>query len=123
MGPYFVSLATDEQKQRWLPGYISGELIGAIAMTEPGAGSDLAGIRTSAVRDGDDWILNGSKTFISSGFNSDLLIVVARTNPGAGHKSFSLLVVERDMEGFHRGPKLDNMGLHPPDPPHLHFTN
>ncbi|MDT7764603.1 MAG: hypothetical protein QOC63_4023 [Mycobacterium sp.] len=127
VGPYFASLSTDEQKQRWLPGYITGELIGAIAMTEPGAGSDLAGIKTSAVRDGSskdaDWILNGSKTFISAGINSDLVIVVARTNPDAGHKGFSLLVVERDMAGFARGRKLDKMGLHAADTAELHFEN
>lgn len=102
VGPYFKDLATAEQKQRWLPGFVSGELIGAIAMSEPGAGSDLAGIRTTAVRSGDDWILNGSKTFISAGINSDLIIVVARTDPSAGHKGLSLLVVERGMEGFER---------------------
>jgi alkylation response protein AidB-like acyl-CoA dehydrogenase len=123
VGPYFASLSTDEQKERWLPGYISGELIGAIAMTEPGAGSDLAGIKTTAVRDGDDWILNGSKTFISAGINSDLVIVVARTDPEAGHKGFSLLVVERGMEGFERGRKLDKMGLHAADTAELHFEN
>jgi long-chain-acyl-CoA dehydrogenase len=126
VGPYLTSLGTEEQQERWLPGYATGEIIGAIAMSEPGAGSDLAGIRTSAVRDGSgngDWILNGSKTFISSGFNSDLLIVVARTNPDAGHKSFSLLVVERDMEGFSRGRKLDKMGLHAADTAELHFDN
>jgi len=123
VGPYFASLATDEQKERWLPGYVTGELIGAIAMTEPGAGSDLAGIKTSAVRDGDNWILNGSKTFISAGINSDLVIVVARTDPNAGHKGFSLLVVERGMEGFERGRKLDKMGLHAADTAELHFEN
>ena len=99
VAPYLKSLANAEQQARWLPGFITGELIGAIAMSEPGAGSDLAGIRTTAVRDGDDWILNGAKTFISAGFNSDLVIVVARTDPGAGHKGFSLLVVERGMDG------------------------
>jgi alkylation response protein AidB-like acyl-CoA dehydrogenase len=123
VGPYLASLGTEEQQQRWLPGYIAGETIGAIAMSEPGAGSDLAGIRTSAVRDGDDWILNGSKTFISSGFNSDLVIVVVRTDPGAGHKSFSLLVVERGMAGFTRGRKLEKMGLHAADTAELHFDN
>jgi alkylation response protein AidB-like acyl-CoA dehydrogenase len=127
VGPYLASLATDEQKQRWLPGYITGELIGAIAMTEPGAGSDLAGIKTSAVRDGSsedaDWIVNGSKTYISAGINSDLVIVVARTDPEAGHRGFSLLVVERDMEGFTRGRKLDKMGLHAADTAELHFEN
>jgi alkylation response protein AidB-like acyl-CoA dehydrogenase len=123
VGPYFVNLANDEQQERWLPGYIAGELIGAVAMTEPGAGSDLAGIKTSAVRDGDDWILNGSKTFISAGINSDLVVVVARTDPEAGHKGFSLLVVERGMEGFTRGRKLDKMGLHAADTAELHFEN
>src|SRR5277367_3610239 len=123
VGPYFSSLANDEQRQRWLPGIISGELIGAVAMSEPGAGSDLAGIRTSAVRDGNDWILNGNKTFISSGINADLVVVVARTNPGAGHKGFSLLVVERGMDGFTRGRKLDKMGQHSQDTAELHFDN
>jgi alkylation response protein AidB-like acyl-CoA dehydrogenase len=123
VGPYFASLATDEQKERWLPGYITGELIGAIAMTEPGAGSDLAGIKTTAVRDGDDWILNGSKTFISAGINCDLVIVVARTDPEAGHKGFSLLVVERGMEGFERGRNLAKMGLHAQDTAELSFTD
>ena len=123
VGPYFKSLCTDEQKQRWLPGIISGETIVAIAMTEPGAGSDLAGIRTSGVRDGDDWIVNGSKTFISSGINCDLVVVVARTDPEAGHKGFTLLVVERDMVGFERGRKLDKMGLHSQDTAELHFEN
>lgn len=123
VGPYFANLATEEQQERWLPGYISGELIGAVAMTEPGAGSDLAGIKTTAVRDGDDWILNGSKTFISAGINSDLVVVVARTDPDAGHKGFSLLVVERGMEGFTRGRKLDKMGQHFADTAELNFEN
>ncbi|HEY7052464.1 MAG TPA: acyl-CoA dehydrogenase family protein [Mycobacterium sp.] len=123
VGPYFKGLSNDEQKQRWLPGIASGETIVAIAMTEPGAGSDLAGIRTSAVRDGDDWIVNGAKTFISSGINSDLVIVVARTDPEAGHKGFTLLVVERGMEGFTRGRKLDKMGLHAQDTSELNFEN
>ena len=123
VGPYFVNLANEEQQARWLPGYITGELIGAVAMTEPGAGSDLAGLKTTAVRDGDDWILNGSKTFISSGINSDLIVVVARTNPDAGHKGFSLLVVERGMEGFSRGRKLDKMGQHFADTAELNFEN
>ncbi|CAA0105242.1 Acyl-CoA dehydrogenase [Mycolicibacterium vanbaalenii] len=123
VGPYFKDLATAEQKQRWLPGFVSGELIGAIAMSEPGAGSDLAGIRTSAVRSGDDWILNGSKTFISAGINSDLVIVVARTDPSAGHKGLSLLVVERGMEGFERGRKLDKVGQPAQDTAELSFTD
>ena len=126
VGPYFKELANDEQKKRWLPGIASGETIVAIAMTEPGAGSDLAGIRTSAVRDGsgnEDWIINGSKTFISAGINSDLVVVVCRTDPDAGHKGFTLLVVERDMAGFNRGRKLDKMGLHAQDTSELHFEN
>ena len=123
VGPYFKDLTNDEQKQRWLPGITSGETIIAVAMTEPGAGSDLAGIRTSAVRDGDDWIVNGSKTFISSGINCDLVVVVCRTDPEAGHKGFTLLVVERGMEGFTRGRKLDKMGLHAQDTAELHFEN
>jgi len=118
VGPYLKSLATEEQQERWLPGYTTGEIIGAIAMSEPSAGSGA-----SAVRDGEDWILNGSKTFISAGFNSDLVIVVARTDPAAGHKGFSLLVVERGMEGFSRGRKLDKMGLHSQDTAELHFDN
>lgn len=123
VGPYFSSLGNDEQKKRWLPGITSGELIVAVAMTEPGAGSDLAGIRTSAVRDGDDWIVNGSKTFISSGINCDLVVVVARTDADAGHKGFTLLVVEEGMEGFTRGRKLDKMGLHYQDTAELNFDN
>ncbi|WP_299565208.1 acyl-CoA dehydrogenase family protein [uncultured Mycolicibacterium sp.] len=123
VAPYFLHLANDEQKKRWLPGIASGETIIAIAMTEPGAGSDLAGIRTSAVRDGDDWIINGSKTFISSGINCDLVVVVARTDPEAGHKGFTLFVVERDMPGFTRGRKLDKVGLHTQDTAELHFEN
>jgi alkylation response protein AidB-like acyl-CoA dehydrogenase len=123
VGPYFKHLANEEQLKRWMPGIASGELILAVAMTEPGAGSDLAGIRTSAVRDGDDWIVNGSKTFISSGLNCDLVVVVCRTDPEAGHRGFSLLVVERGMDGFERGRKLDKMGLHAQDTAELHFEN
>jgi len=123
VGPYFKNLANEEQLKRWMPGFASGELIGAIAMSEPGAGSDLAGIRTTAVRDGDDWIINGAKTFISAGINSDLVVVVARTNPDAGHKGFSLLVVERGMAGFTRGRKLDKMGQHAADTAELNFEN
>ncbi|MBE7162429.1 MAG: acyl-CoA dehydrogenase family protein [Williamsia herbipolensis] len=123
VGPYLVNLCTDEQKQRWLPGFAAGDIIGAIAMTEPGAGSDLAGIKTSAVKDGDHWVLNGSKTFISCGINSDLVIVVTRTDPEAGHKGFTLLAVERGMDGFSRGRNLDKMGQHAQDTAELHFDN
>jgi acyl-CoA dehydrogenase len=122
-GGYLMRLATDEQKQRWLPGYCSGEIITAIAMTEPGTGSDLQGIATNAVRDGDDYILNGQKTFISNGILSDLVIVVARTDPEAGHQGISLLVVERGMKGFERGRNLDKIGLHAQDTAELFFDN
>jgi len=121
--PYISALANDEQKQRWLPGLVSGELISAIAMTEPGAGSDLQGIRTSAVDKGDHYVLNGSKTFISNGILSDLVIVVARTDPDAGHQGISLLVVERGMEGFERGRNLDKIGLKAQDTSELFFDN
>ncbi len=121
--PYISALGTDEQKQRWLPGLVSGELISAIAMTEPGAGSDLQGIRTSAVDKGDHYVLNGSKTFISNGIMSDLVIVVARTDPDAGHKGISLLVVERGMEGFERGRNLEKVGLKAQDTAELFFDN
>jgi alkylation response protein AidB-like acyl-CoA dehydrogenase len=121
--PYISSLGTDEQKRRWLPGVVSGELISAIAMTEPGAGSDLQGIRTSAVDKGDHYVLNGSKTFISNGIMSDLVIVVARTNPDAGHQGISLLVVERGMDGFERGRNLEKVGLKAQDTAELFFDN
>ncbi|MBC9733715.1 acyl-CoA dehydrogenase family protein [Nocardioides marmotae] len=121
--PYISQLGTEEQKQRWLPGLASGELISAIAMTEPGAGSDLQGIKTTAVDKGDHYVLNGSKTFISNGIMSDVVIVVARTNPEAGHQGISLLVVERGMEGFERGRNLDKMGLKAQDTAELFFDN
>jgi long-chain-acyl-CoA dehydrogenase len=121
VAPYLTSLASPEQQQRWLPGFAAGDLIGAIAMSEPGAGSDLAGVRTHAERDGEDWILSGSKTFISSGINADLVIVVTRTDPTAGHRGFSLLVVERDMAGFTRGRNLDKIGQKSQDTAELFF--
>jgi alkylation response protein AidB-like acyl-CoA dehydrogenase len=121
--PYISSLGTEEQKRRWLPGLVSGEIISAIAMTEPGAGSDLQGIRTHAVDKGDHYILNGSKTFISNGILADLVIVVAKTDPEAGHKGVSLLVVERGMEGFERGRNLEKMGLKAQDTAELFFDN
>jgi alkylation response protein AidB-like acyl-CoA dehydrogenase len=121
--PYIVALGTDEQKQRWLPGLVSGEIISAIAMTEPGAGSDLQGIRTAAVDKGDHYVLNGSKTFISNGILSDLVIVVCRTDPDAGHKGISLLVVERGMKGFERGRNLDKIGMKAQDTAELFFDN
>jgi acyl-CoA dehydrogenase len=122
-GPYFQRLATPEQCERWLPGYCSGELITAIAMTEPGAGSDLQGMRTTAVRDGDHYVLNGSKTFISNGQLCDLVIVAARTDPEAGYRGISLLVVERGMPGFERGRNLDKVGMHAQDTSELFFRD
>jgi alkylation response protein AidB-like acyl-CoA dehydrogenase len=121
--PYLSSLGTAGQKQRWLPGCVSGETITAIAMTEPGAGSDLQGIRTHAVDKGDHYVLNGSKTFISNGILSDLVIVVARTDPDAKHRGISLLVVERGMGGFERGRNLDKVGMHAQDTAELFFDN
>jgi alkylation response protein AidB-like acyl-CoA dehydrogenase len=121
--PYLVAYTTEEQKARWLPGVVSGELILAIAMTEPSTGSDLAAVRTTAIRDGDSYILNGQKTFITNGLLSDLVIVVAKTDPAAGRKGVSLLVVERGMEGFRRGRKLEKIGLHAQDTAELFFDN
>ncbi|WP_164700336.1 acyl-CoA dehydrogenase family protein [Modestobacter sp. KNN46-3] len=124
VGPYLQDLATEEQKQRWLPGFCTGELITAIAMTEPAAGSDLQGIGTTARRDGEHWLLNGSKTFITNGINADLVIVVARTDPEApGSRGLSLLVVERDMAGFSRGRNLDKVGLKAQDTAELFFDD
>jgi alkylation response protein AidB-like acyl-CoA dehydrogenase len=123
VGPYLYSLATPEQKQRWLPGYCRGETVLAIAMSEPGAGSDLQGITTKAIREGDHYVLNGAKTFVSSGMLADLVIVVARTDPDAGSRGISLLVVERDMAGFERGRKLDKVGLKAMDTAELFFRD
>ena len=122
-GAYLQRLCTEEQKRRWLPGYCSGQIITAIAMTEPAAGSDLQGIKTTAIKDGDDYILNGSKTFISNGILADLVIVVAKTDPAAGAKGVSLLVVERGMNGFDRGRNLDKVGMHAQDTAELFFDN
>jgi alkylation response protein AidB-like acyl-CoA dehydrogenase len=123
--PYLLELGTEEQKQRWLPGFCSGELVTAIGMTEPGAGSDLQGIRTTAVRDGDSYVVNGAKTFITNGINADLVIVVVRTDPdpAAGFRGMSLIVVERGMKGFERGRNLDKMGLKAQDTAELFFDN
>ncbi|MDO8148891.1 acyl-CoA dehydrogenase family protein [Isoptericola sp. b515] len=109
--PYFTDLTNDEQKQRWLPGIAAGESLVAVAMTEPGAGSDLAGIRTSAVRDGDDYVVDGSKTFISNGQDADLVVTVVRTGPDP-HRGLSLLVIPADSPGFSRGRLLEKIGLH-----------
>jgi alkylation response protein AidB-like acyl-CoA dehydrogenase len=121
--PYFLDLGTDEQRARWLPGIASGELVTAIAMTEPGAGSDLAGISTTARRDGADWVVNGAKTFITNGINADLVIAVVRTDPAQRHRGLSLLVLERGMAGFERGRNLDKLGMHAQDTAELSFTD
>jgi alkylation response protein AidB-like acyl-CoA dehydrogenase len=123
VGPYLLRLATEEQKQRWLPKFCTGELITAIAMAEPGTGSDMEGIKTCAVKQGDCYLLNGSKTFITNGINSDLVIVVAQTDPDKGAQGFSLLVVERGMAGFERGRHLDKIGLDAQDTAELSFTD
>ena len=123
VAPYLLRLANDEQKERWLPKFCTGELITAIAMTEPGTGSDLQGIKTRAVKQGDHYVLNGSKTFITNGINSDLVIVVAQTDPDKGAQGFSLLAVERGMEGFERGRHLDKIGLDAQDTAELSFTD
>ena len=120
--PYFLSYCNDEQKQRWLPGIVSGDLITAVAMTEPGAGSDLSGIRTSAKRDGERYVVNGSKTFITNGINADLVITAVRTGEDR-HKGMSLLILERGMPGFERGRNLDKLGLHSQDTAELSFTD
>jgi len=120
--PYFLTYATDQQRRRWLPGIASGELITAVAMTEPGAGSDLSGIRTSAVRDGGEYIVNGSKTFITNGINADLVITAVRTGPDR-HRGLSLLILERGMPGFERGRNLQKIGMHSQDTAELSFTD
>ena len=121
--PYFLTYCTDEQKKRWLPGIASGELITAIAMTEPGAGSDLAGITTKALRDGENYVVTGAKTFITNGINADLIITAVKTDPTAGRGGISILIVERDTVGFQRGRKLDKLGLHAQDTAELFFDN
>ena len=123
--PYIEAFGSEEQKHRWLPGCATGELITAIAMTEPGTGSDLAAIRTTAVRIGDHYVLNGQKTFISNGINCDLVIVVAKTDPGAkpAHAGISLLVVEDGTPGFEKGRNLDKIGFHSQDTAEMAFVD
>jgi alkylation response protein AidB-like acyl-CoA dehydrogenase len=121
--PYFLTYCNAEQSERWLGGIASGELITALAMTEPGIGSDLAAMSTSARREGDHYVVSGAKTFITNGINADLVIVVARTDPGAGSRGISLLVVERGMPGFTRGRKLDKIGMHAQDTAELFFDD
>ncbi|GAB2972274.1 acyl-CoA dehydrogenase family protein [Nocardioides montaniterrae] len=121
---YLLGRANEEQKKRWLPAFATGDLIGALAMTEPGTGSDLQGIRTSARRDGDHYVVNGQKTFISSGIMADLIVLAVRTDPEGGSNGFSLLMVEADKTpGFERGRKLDKIGLPAQDTAELYFTD
>ncbi|MEU5382280.1 acyl-CoA dehydrogenase family protein [Kitasatospora cineracea] len=123
IGPYLTGLATEEQKERWLPGFCSGELVTAIAMTEPDTGSDLQAIRTTAVDAGDHYLLNGAKTFISNGILADLVVVVAKTTAEGGAHGLSLLVVERGMPGFERGRNLDKIGQKAQDTAELFFRD
>jgi alkylation response protein AidB-like acyl-CoA dehydrogenase len=120
---YLLSHATEEQAARWYPKFCTGEIITAIAMTEPGTGSDLQGIKTTAVRDGDEYVINGSKTFITNGINADLVLVVCQTDPSAGAMGFSIIAVERGAEGFERGRNLDKIGLKAQDTAELFFDN
>lgn len=123
VAPYIGTYGTEEQKTRWLPGVVSGEKILAVAMTEPGAGSDLGAMRTKAVKDGDDYIINGSKTFISNGILADLVIVAAKTDSKAGNKGITLFVVEEGTPGFYRGKPIPKVGLHAQDTAELFFED
>ncbi|MET1008279.1 MAG: acyl-CoA dehydrogenase family protein [Propionibacteriaceae bacterium] len=123
VAPYLVDLCTEEQKQRWLPKFCSGELITAIGMTEPSGGSDLAALKTTAVRDGDDWIVNGSKTFITNGYSADLVLVAARTSPEKKSRGITLFAIEAGMPGFERGRKLDKVGQPEADTSELFFAD
>ena len=121
--PYILSLANDEQKMRWLPKMVSGKYIGALAITEPNTGSDMGAIKTTALLDGDEYIVNGSKTFISNGINSDVIVAAVRTSPDLGKKGISLLVIERGMSGFERGRNLEKIGKHSQDTAELFFND
>ncbi len=120
--PYFLTYCDEAQRERWLPGIASGELITALAMTEPGIGSDLAGMSTRARRDGDHYVVDGTKTFITNGINADLVIVAVKTDPSERHRGISLLVLERGMEGFSRGRNLEKIGQHAQDTAELSFA-
>ena len=119
--PYITNFGNEAQKGRWLPKVVSGEMVAAVAMSEPNTGSDLAGVQTTAVRQGDFYVVNGQKTFISNGLLNDLVVVVAKTKPEAGWRGVSLLVVERGMEGYERGRRLEKVGLHAQDTAELYF--
>ena len=121
--PYILNIANEEQKQYWLPKMVAGEVVGAIGMTEPGAGSDLQGMRSSAILNGDHYVLNGSKTFISNGQHADLVVLACKTDPQARAKGVSLLLVDTHLEGFKKGTNLDKIGLHSQDTSELFFDN
>ncbi len=121
--PYFLDLCDEAQKRRWLPGIADGSLITAVAMTEPEMGSDLASLRTTARRQDDAYVVNGSKTFITNGINADLVITAVKTDPAERHQGISLLVLERGMEGFERGRNLDKVGMHAQDTAELFFQD
>ena len=123
VAPYIYHQGSDAQKQQWLPKMVSGDVVGAIAMTEPGSGSDLAALRTTAVREGDEWLINGSKTFITNGLLADLVIVCASTNPSAGAKGISLFLVDTSLPGFSRGKGIRKIGQHSSDTAELFFDN
>ncbi len=123
VAPYILNYGTEEQKRKWLPKMAAGDVIGAIAMTEPGAGSDLQGVKTTAIRQGDDFIINGQKTFITNGQNADLVIVVAKTDPAQGAKGISLFLVEAGMPGFTKGRNLDKLGMRAQDTSELFFAD
>ncbi len=123
VAPYINNFGTEEQKQQWLPRMVSGEVVGALGMTEPGAGSDVQSIRTNAVRDGDEWILNGSKIFITNGIHADLVIVAAITDPGKGAKGTSLFLVDTSLPGFEKGKKIEKIGQHTSDTAELFFSD
>ncbi len=123
VAPYLADLCTEDQKERWLPRFCTGELVTAIGMTEPSGGSDLAALKTTAVQDGDSWVVNGSKTFITNGYSADMVVVAARTTPGSGAKGITLFGIEADTPGFSRGRKLDKVGQTESDTSELFFDN
>jgi len=123
VAPYILNIANQQQKDRWLPGMVTGDVLTAIAMTEPGAGSDLAGMRTTAVKEGDEYVLNGSKTFITNGNEAEMIIVCAKTDPSKGSKGISLFLVDTSLPGFSTGKPIDKMGQHCSDTAELFFEN
>ena len=123
VAPYIMHLGSEEQKQRWLPGMVSGEIVGAIGMTEPGAGSDLQGMKTSAEKDGDEFVINGQKTFITNGQHADLIVLAAKTDPKQGAKGVTLFTVDCHLEGYQKGRNLEKMGLHSGDTSEIFFQD